>query len=171
MHKSDVGGLRLGLEAGGVKAEAEAMLQDVARGAPHVELSGILVQEMVPARMELTCGIKRDLSFGPIVVVGMGGVLVEVLAEVAMLRPPFDADMARKVVASLCDGRITSARRGLEPAEIDAVVATVLGLGQMALELPEISEVDVNPVRVANGRAVAADALVILEGAEDNGHH
>ncbi|AZI37040.1 putative acyl-CoA synthetase [Caenibius tardaugens NBRC 16725] len=171
MHKSDVGGLRLGLEAGSVQAEAEAMLQDVARGAPHVALSGILVQEMVPARMELTCGIKRDLSFGPIIVVGMGGVLVEVLAEVAMLRPPFDADMARKVVASLCDGRIASARRGLEPAEIDAVVATVMGLGQMALELPEISEVDVNPVRIANGRAVAADALVILEGAEDAGHH
>lgn len=171
MHKSDVGGLRLGLDAGSVKAEAEAMLQDVARGAPHVELSGILVQEMVPARMELTCGIKHDLSFGPIVVVGIGGVLVEVLAEVAMLRPPFDADMARKVVASLCEGRIASARRGLEPAEIDAVVATVMGLGQMAMELPEISEVDVNPVRVANGRGVAADALVILEGAEDTSHH
>ncbi|OCC25022.1 hypothetical protein MB02_06195 [Croceicoccus estronivorus] len=162
MHKSDVGGLRLGLEAGSVKAEAEAMLDDVARGAPHVELSGILVQEMVPARMELTCGIKRDLSFGPIVVVGMGGVLVEVLAEVAMLRPPFDAGMARKVVESLCDGRIASARRGLEPDEIDAVVAAVMGLGQMALELPEISEIDVNPIRIANGRAVAADALVIL---------
>lgn len=171
MHKSDVGGLRLGLEAGGVKAEADAMLEDVARGAPHVALSGILVQEMVPARMELTCGIKRDLSFGPIVVVGMGGVLVEVLAEVAMLRPPFDAGMARKVVESLCDGRIASARRGLEPAEVDAVVAAVMGLGQMALELPEISEIDVNPIRIANGRAVAADALVILEGAEGGEHH
>ena len=167
LHKSDAGGVRLGVGVDRVAAEAEAMLDDVAAKAPAASFAGILVQEMLPARMELTIGLKRDPVFGPMVVVGLGGLMVEVMAEVAMLRAPFSAEAARGVISGLCQGRIVSARRGLDPQELDAVVAIVCGLGEMALELPEIAEVDINPVRVANGRAVSADALVVLSGAAD----
>ncbi|MDD3798143.1 MAG: acetate--CoA ligase family protein [Novosphingobium sp.] len=162
LHKSDAGGIRLGVTASAARAEAEAMLEEVAAKAPGARLSGILVQEMVPARLELTCGIKHDPVFGPMVVLGLGGLMVEIMAEVAMLRPPFGADAARRAIEGLCGGRVVSARRGLEPAELDAAVAIVSGLGRIALELPEIAEIDINPIRIAHGRAVAADALVVL---------
>ncbi len=162
-HKSDAGGVRLGVTAEMAEEEARAMLADVARHAPAARLDGILVQEMVPARIELTAGIKRDEVFGSVVAVGPGGLMVEILAEVAMLRPPFDRATARKAIESLCGGRVARARRGLDAAEIDAVAETLMGLGRMALELPEIAEVDANPIRVADGRAVVADALVMLE--------
>ncbi len=162
LHKSDAGGLRLGVGVDRVAHEAEAMLDEVAAKAPDASCAGILVQEMLPARMELTIGLKRDPVFGPMVVVGLGGLMVEVMSEVAMLRAPFSEQAARNVISGLCGGRIVSSRRGLDPQELDAVVAIVTGLGQMALELPEIAEVDINPVRVANGRAVSADALVVL---------
>lgn len=167
LHKSDAGGLRLGISVDRVADEAEAMLDDVAKNAPGASFSGILVQEMLPARMELTIGLKRDPVFGPMIVFGLGGLMVEVMSEVSMLRAPFSAEAARNAVAGLCGGRIVSSRRGLDPQELDAVVSIVVGLGQMALELPEIEEIDINPVRVASGRAVAADALVVLATATE----
>jgi acyl-CoA synthetase (NDP forming) len=166
-HKSDAGGVRLGVTADRAEEEAAAMLADVARLAPQAQVEGILVQEMVPARIELTAGIKRDEVFGPVVVLGLGGLLVEILADAVMLRPPFDRAAARKALESLSDGRIIHARRGLDAQEVDAVVGLLMSLGQMARELPEIAEVDANPVRIAHGRAVVADALVILASAED----
>lgn len=166
-HKSDVGGVRLSVHPERAEQEARAMLEDVARHAPDAQIAGILVQEMVPGRLELTAGIKQDQVFGPIVAVGMGGLMVEILADVAMLRPPFDRATARRAIASLCGGRVAQARRGLDADELDAVAETLMGLGRMALELPEISEVDANPIRVANGRALVADALVMLGGTAD----
>lgn len=162
LHKSDAGGIRLGVTASAARAEAEAMLNEVARRAPQAKFAGILVQEMVPARVEITCGIKHDAVFGPMVVLGLGGLMVEIMAEVTMLRPPFSADAARRAVEGLCAGRIVSAKRGLDADELDQAVAIVTGLGRIALELPEVEEIDINPIRIAHGRAVAADALVVL---------
>lgn len=166
-HKSDSGGLRLGVSADRVEEEAAAMLAEVAAKAPHAALSGILVQEMLPARMEMTCGIKRDAIFGPMVVIGLGGLMIEIMAQVAMLRAPFSEAEARHVIMGLCGGRVLSARRGLDPQELDALVKIAVGLGRMAVELPEIEEVDINPVRIAGGRAIAADALIVLAGKEE----
>lgn len=161
-HKSDVGGVRLGVAIANVADEASDMMIEVARKAPRAKIAGILVQQMVPARLEMTCGIKRDPVFGPMVVAGLGGVLVEIMAEVTMLRPPFDTETVRRALAELCGGRLIGGHRGLEETELDAVIAILIGLGRMAVELPEIAEVDINPVRIAGGRAVAADALVVL---------
>ena len=133
------------------------------RAAPIAPIEGILVQEMVPARIELTAGIKRDQVFGPIVVVGLGGVMVEILAEIIMLRPPFDLAAARNAVEGLCGGRMVRGDRGLDTAEVEIVATIMKGLASMALELPEIEEVDANPIRIFNGRAVIADALVTID--------
>ncbi|MFI0369095.1 acetate--CoA ligase family protein [Actinomadura sp. 1N219] len=167
-HKSDVGGLRLGLSgADAVRAAYREMLAEVERRAPEAIISGVLVQEMAPARLEIGCGMRRDPVFGPMVALGPGGIMIEMLAETALLRPPFDADAARAAIGGLLGGRLVGGSRGLSPAELDLLAATMTGLGQLALEVPEIGEIDVNPVRVADGSAVAADALIVL--ASDDG--
>jgi acyl-CoA synthetase (NDP forming) len=162
-HKSDVGGVRLGLWGDDEVREGFAgLMADVARNAPGARIEGVLVQAMAPARLEILCGMKRDPVFGPIVAVGLGGVLVEVLGQAAVMQAPFAPEDVTAALAGLLGGRLLSSPRGLGPEELDAVVRLAVALGQAALELPEISEIDVNPVRVANGAAVAADALIVV---------
>jgi hypothetical protein len=123
----------------------------------------VLVQQMAPARLELTCGVQRDPVFGPMVAIGLGGVLVEVLSEAVLLRPPFDADTAKAALRELLGGRLVTGRRGLSEAEQEAAAQVMAGLGELALELAEVTEVDVNPLRVADGVVLAADALIVVD--------
>ena len=94
--------------------------------------------------------------------VGLGGVAVEILGEAALLRPPFGDQEVRAALAELASGRLVAGGRGLDPAEQDAVVQLVIGVGDLALDLEQVSEIDVNPIRVAGGAVRAADALVVL---------
>ncbi|MBU1374849.1 MAG: acetate--CoA ligase family protein [Alphaproteobacteria bacterium] len=165
-HKSDVGGVRLGLSGDDdVRAGYAGLLADVARHAPDAKIEGVLVQEMAPARLEILCGMTRDPVFGPIVAVGLGGVMVEILGQAALLPAPFEAADVKAALEGLLGGRLLSSSRGLQPSELDAIARLAVALGQAALELPEIAEIDVNPVRVANGVALAADALIVVSGA------
>jgi acetate---CoA ligase (ADP-forming) len=162
-HKSDAGAVRVGLRGERAVAEAyEHMLATVAQRAPHAKVVGVLVQEMVPSRIEINCGMSRDPMFGPIVAIGLGGIFVEILAQAVLLKPPFDKAAAIASVGKLCGGRLVGGARGLSPEEADVIAAIAVALGQIALELPEIEEVDINPVRVDDGKAIAADALVVL---------
>jgi acetate---CoA ligase (ADP-forming) len=161
-HKTEAGAIRLGVPAESVSQEFEALIAEVWRRAPEAKIEGVLVQEMVPARFELTCGMRRDPTFGPIVAVGLGGILVEILSEMALLRPPFDLDQARTALSGLSGGRLVKSGRGLNQAEQAAVAAVMVGVGLLALEFDEVAEVDVNPLRVDSGSALAADALIVL---------
>jgi len=165
-HKSDVGALRLGLEGdAAIRTAWRDMLDEVAARAPEALLDGVLVQEMIPARMELTCGLQRDPVFGPMVAVGLGGVLIEQLAQTVLLRPPFTVNTALHALGQLLDGRLVKGRRGLSGDEQHAIAWIMCCVGQLALELAQIAEIDLNPIRVEGGRAVAADALVVLRDA------
>ncbi|GII87841.1 6-carboxyhexanoate--CoA ligase [Sphaerisporangium siamense] len=162
-HKSDAGAIRLGLRGpDAVRDGYREMLDEVARRAPDARVEGVLVQQMAPARLELTCGVQRDPVFGPMVAVGLGGVLVEVLSEAVLLRPPFDADAAVAALGRLLGGRLVTGRRGLSEEELRATAQIMTGLGALALELDEVAEVDVNPLRVADGAVLAADALIVV---------
>jgi acyl-CoA synthetase (NDP forming) len=162
-HKSDYGALRLGVQGDDdVRAAFEAMLAEVRQRAPHATVEGVLVQEMVPARLEMTCGLTRDPVFGPVVSVGLGGVTIEILAEATMLRAPFSAATAERAIRRLAGGRMAKAGRGLTDVEVGVVAQVMVDLGTLALNHPEVSEVDINPLRVADGRCVAADALVVI---------
>ncbi|GAA0402829.1 6-carboxyhexanoate--CoA ligase [Acrocarpospora corrugata] len=162
-HKSDAGAIRLGLRGPDAVREAYAdMLAEVAVRAPDAVIEGVLVQQMAPARLELTCGVQRDPVFGPMVAIGLGGVLVEVLSEAALLRPPFDVADAVAALGGLLGGRLVSGRRGLSEAECEAAAQVMVALGELALELDEVTEVDVNPLRVADGAVLAADALIVV---------
>jgi acyl-CoA synthetase (NDP forming) len=163
-HKTEAGAIRLGvLGEEAVRRSYEDMLEEVSRRAPGAVLEGVLVQEMVAARLELACGMRRDPVFGPIVAIGLGGVLVEILNETALLRPPFDEDQARSALARLAGGRLVRGPRGLAGDEQAEAARLMVGVGFLALELEQVAEVDVNPVRVAAGSARAADALVVLQ--------
>lgn len=165
-HKSDVGGVRLGLEPSTVES-AWGEMQDVVKArAPIARIEGVLVQEMVPARLEMTCGMRRDPVFGPVVAVGLGGVTIEIMATAALLHTPFTLETARRRIGGLLEGRITSAARGLTPEELDALASLAVAVSQVAETFPVVSEIDINPVRVHEGRAVAADALIVLDGGE-----
>jgi len=147
-----------------VRETYDAMLVELRERAPGARVDGVLVQEMVPARFELACGLHRDPVFGPIVAVALGGTLVEILSETVLLRPPFDPGQASAALSDLLGGRLLREGRGLEEPELADLTALMMSLGALALEVPDVVEVDVNPVRVANGAAVAADALVVIRG-------
>jgi acetyltransferase len=119
---------------------------------------------MVPVRLEMTCGVQRDPVFGPVVAVGLGGILIEVLSEAAMLRPPFTEEQARHAIRGLMGGRLAAGGRGLSEAEQVELARLMIALGDLALELEEVVEVDVNPVMVADGSIRAADALIVVAG-------
>lgn len=163
LHKTEYGAVRLGITAERIEQAIADMLADVQAKAPHATIEGILVQEMVPARIEMTVGLQRDPVFGPIVAVGLGGVAVEIMAAAVLLRAPFSAETAVRTIRGLLDGRIHSAARGLDDAEIAELARIAVAVGDLALDEPAITEIDVNPVRVHDGRAVAADALLIFE--------
>lgn len=162
-HKTEYGAVRLGLSTDEVPTAVTEMLSDVAEKAPDARIEGVLVQEMVPARLEMTVGLQRDPVFGPVVAVGLGGVAVEIMAAAVLLHAPFSLETAKRTISGLLDGRIQSAARGLDDAELEQVARIAVAVGELAVDDPSIVELDVNPVRVHEGRAVAADALIIFD--------
>jgi acetate---CoA ligase (ADP-forming) len=154
-HKSDVGGVLLGIADAGQLAAAYADL--AARLGPRA-----LVCESVPPGVELALGLARDPELGLLLVTGAGGVLVELLADRAVALPPVPANLARELVAGLRVRRLLDGARGGAPADMDAVVAAITGLSQLAAELgDELEALDVNPLICGPAGAVAVDALAI----------
>jgi len=154
-HKSDVRGVLLGLTGP----------QELARG--YADLSArlgprVLVARSVPAGPELAVGIARDPDLGPLIVVGAGGVLVELLADRAVALPPVDERTARQMIAGLRAARLLAGVRGAPPADLDAVVRAVTGLSELACELgDELEALDVNPLICGPDGAIAVDALAV----------
>jgi acetate---CoA ligase (ADP-forming) len=154
LHKSDVGGVRLGLSSQRTIEEAYARMKE----AIGDEMEGAVVQKMIDTGVETIAGFVRDPAFGPLVLFGLGGTAVEVLDDHATrLAPLTDAD-ARELVLSLRGARLLTGYRGSEPADIDALVDLVLRLGRLAEDLPELAEGDCNPVMAGPAGAVVVDA-------------
>ncbi|HLK75525.1 MAG TPA: acetate--CoA ligase family protein [Streptosporangiaceae bacterium] len=162
-HKSDSGALRLGLEGDEkITAAYEEMLASLHNANPGLEIDGVLVQEMVPASVEISCGLQRDPVFGPMIVVGIGGVLIEIVGGAVMLRPPFTQRMAEHAVARIAAGRLRTATRGLTEKQATTIAEAMTALGTLALELPEVESIDINPIRVDGDVAKAVDALIVV---------
>lgn len=162
-HKSDVGGVHLGVADGaGVRHAGEGILAAVAEHRPDARIEGLLVQQMAPSGVELVCGVHRDPIFGPVVTVGLGGLLVEIVADVALRKAPLTVDHARAALAEVAGGRLVSHSRGLTAEQVDAVATIMVTLGDLALELPEVAEIDINPLIVSPSTTLVADALVAL---------
>ena len=154
-HKSDVGGVVLGIADPAQLAAAYADL--AARLGPRV-----LVSQTVPAGVELALGLVADPELGPLIVVGAGGVLVELLADRAVALPPVSAAQAGELVSSLRVAKLLAGTRGAPPADLVAVQHAVSALSELAIELGDhLEALDVNPLICGPAGAVAVDALAI----------
>lgn len=163
-HKSDLGGVRLGLaDADTVGAVFDELLALAAGTRPDgAGPAGVLVQEMVPPGLELMCGLVRDPVFGPVVTVGAGGVLAEVVREQHAALAPFDLDHARTLLARVWGGRLLDHPRGLDEPAAAAFAALVRDVAALAAAEPGLVELDLNPVVVTGGRVVAVDAFAVV---------
>jgi len=154
-HKSDAGGVILRIQTPDQLADAYADL--AARLGPAA-----LICESVPAGVELALGIVRDHALGPLLVVGAGGVLVELLADRVVALPPVSPDQARDLLAGLRVRKLLDGARGAAPADLDAVVRAITGLSDLAIDLADrIDALDINPLICDLNGATAVDALVI----------
>ncbi len=154
-HKVDLGGVCLGLDDADAVRTAWAAL--AARLGPCVT-----VQEQAPAGIEMALGLWRDPLLGPLVLVAAGGTLVELLDQRAVALPPVGPDTARRLVATLRISRVLAGHRGGPAVDVDGLVAAVVAISALACELgDQLDAVDVNPLVVHPGGAVAVDALVL----------
>lgn len=159
-HKTEVGGIELGLtSADDVRGAVERM-----QASLHLtDAPPVIVQRMVGRGIELSVGAVRDGELGPAVMVGLGGVMVEILDEIALALVPVDEDDARALVQSLCDGRLVSSGRGLDEAAARQVAEVVIAVSRLMEEASHVVEVDINPLILDGGQLIAVDGLVRVE--------
>ena len=172
MHKSDVGGVRLNLHgASEVMAAAEAMLQRVAERQPDARIEGFTVQPMVRQAHshELIVGASVDPQFGPVILFGAGGVSVEVVADHALALPPLNTSLARSLIGRTRISKLLQGYREVPAADHDAIVHVLLAVSQLLADIPEIAELDINPLMVNHEGALALDARVRLSRAKPAG--
>jgi acetate---CoA ligase (ADP-forming) len=165
-HKSDVGGVALGLRSDeAVRSACESIAAAVGHRAPDAPFEGFLVAEQLEAGVEMIAGISADPIVGPVVLVGVGGIFAEVVGDVALRLPPFDRAEALLMIGELRGRAILHGSRGRPAGDVDALADALVCLGQLALaEGARLIELDVNPMFVLPfGQGIkAADALVVV---------
>lgn len=161
-HKTERGLVRLGLE--GPDAVARAAADLLARATPDDGDVAVVVARMVRGTRELIAGVATDPQFGPVAMLGVGGVLAEALADVAFRRLPLERVDAEDLVDDLRTQRLLDPFRGEPAADRAALADVLLGLGALAAADPSVRSVDVNPLVLVDGRPVAVDALVEVAG-------
>jgi succinyl-CoA synthetase beta subunit len=165
LHKSDIGGVALNLRsAEEVRAAGERILKSAAEKMPDARLEGLVVAEQAAPGLEAILGVTRDPVFGPVVMFGLGGVLVEALGDVAFRVAPFGPAEARRMIDEIRGRKLLDAFRGAPARDIDALADALARLSAFAVHHgPALESIDVNPLIVgARGQgAVAADCVII----------
>ncbi|WP_168788214.1 acetate--CoA ligase family protein [Paraburkholderia aromaticivorans] len=163
-HKTEVSGIRLNLkDTQAVRDAARDVLASAAKHKPQARVDGVSVQEMAPPGVELVLGIQRDAQFGTLVVVGLGGVLVELLGDVSIALAPVTPDKAAAMLSSLKGYRLLTGYRGQPRLDIDSAIDAICRFSEFAADMGDaLAEADVNPVIVGQDGVVAADALLVL---------
>ncbi len=162
-HKSDVGGVRLGLEsADAARDAAKAMLERITREHPNARIDGFTVQAMVqrPRAHELIIGVSEDATFGPILMFGAGGTSVEVMADTAQALPPLDMKLARDLMRHTRVHKLLEGYRDRPPADLEQIALTLAKISAMVIAHPEIRELDINPLLADEKGVIALDARV-----------
>jgi succinyl-CoA synthetase beta subunit len=163
VHKTDVGGVRLGLASPGEVAGAMfSMFTRLHAEHPDAMLSGVLVQKMAERGTELILGAVRDPQFGPVVVVGMGGIYTEVFRDIAARLAPVAAEEARAMLEELRVAPLLRGVRGQRPANLPAVASLVSRFSRLAVDRTDLVEVEINPLMVGSAGGLAVDARATL---------
>ncbi len=164
-HKSDVGGVQLNLRNGPALADAfEDMNCRIRRAHPTATLDGVLVQPMITGGRELILGGRQDPQFGPVVLVGLGGIFVEIFKEASVRVAPISRDDAAEMIEELRGAPILKGARGHKRSDIEALIEALLRVSQLLVDFPEIKELDINPLRLFHDGegCCALDARIIL---------
>ena len=167
LHKSDVGGVKLNINSENeVLSAYNEIFNNVKIYKPNAKINGILMQKMLPKGMEVIIGVSNDAQFGPMVLVGLGGVFVEVFNDVSLYPAPFNKKEAFKMISELKAYKMLTGYRGEKSCDLDALVDMIVKISIFAdKNKNSISEIDINPLFVySQGLGVGvADALVILK--------
>ncbi len=167
LHKSDVGGVRIGLDSEQeVKDAFDLMMYRITKKLPEANILGVLVQEMCSSGREVILGMNRDPHFGPLMMFGMGGTMVEVLKDVSFYLAPLTAEEAKQMLIDTKTYQILKGVRGQEGVDIGAIAEGLQRLSQLVTEFPQIKEMDINPYVVGpeGTTPIAVDARMSLEG-------
>jgi len=167
-HKSDVRGVALDIDdANELRAIALAILRRAREQRPEARLQGFVVQPMVrrPRAFELIVGVAADSQFGPVIVFGHGGTEVEIVGDRAIALPPLNTTLARELVSRTRIDRLLAGYRNRPPADVDAVLRVLVAVSQMVIDLPELAELDINPLLADEAGVIAIDARVRIAAA------
>jgi len=176
-HKTEAGGVKLGVVAGEVEAAFDEIMANAKAYDPQARLEGVLIQKMMPKGHEVVIGVIRDPDFGPLVMLGSGGIYLEVLKDVVFAPPPISPDEAKRLILSLKTAAILQGVRGQKPADIDALAALVSRVAELARNETAIEQIDFNPLFVypEGEGVVAVDALAVAIDPDASGragaHH
>jgi acyl-CoA synthetase (NDP forming) len=163
VHKSDVGGVRLNLSSPeAVEKAGEELLVAVRHALPRAQVDGILVSKMAPPGVEVIVGMNRDPQFGPIILFGLGGVLVEVFRDVSLRHLPLSREDARSMLRQIRGYRVLAGHRGQPAVDEVALADGILKVAEIATKHPEIQELDLNPVLAYPDGIMVVDARVIV---------
>ena len=164
-HKTDAGGVVLDLrDEQALRQAADRMLERIRESQPQARITGLTVQQMVhrPFAQELILGASIDSVFGPVLLFGQGGTAVEVIADRAIALPPLNRALARELIARTRVARLLAGYRDHPPASLDAICDALIALSQMLADLPELAELDINPLWADQDGVIALDARLRL---------
>jgi acyl-CoA synthetase (NDP forming) len=167
LHKSDIGGIRVDIADDIELAQAyEEILARVRERMSDARIWGVSVQRMMPPGREVIIGVNRDPQFGPLLMFGLGGIYVEVMKDVTFRLCPVTVEEAREMLTEIRGFGLLRGARGQRPADLDAVIDVIVRTSALVSDFPEITELDINPLIVADkgGGAVAADIRIGIGG-------
>lgn len=164
-HKSDVGGVKVGLaSADEVRAAYEKMVAAVKAAEPGARIDGAAVQKMAPQGTEVIVGMSKDPQFGAVLMFGLGGILVEVLKDVAFRIVPLEPRDARQMIEEIKGYPVLQGARGQSASDVGALQSLILKLSEFVEANPQVEELDLNPVFAYPDGAIAVDARIVVGG-------
>lgn len=167
VHKSDVGGVQLNLQTpDAVRQAYRDILQRVAEREPNASIEGVAVQPMAQPGIEVIIGMSKDVSFGPVLMFGLGGVMVEILKDVAFRIVPVSERDAEEMIRDIKGFPVLDGYRGAAPADLGALQHLLRTISDFVEATPAVKEIDLNPVYAYPDGALAVDARIILEEAQ-----
>ena len=164
VHKSDSGGVKLSIHnVTEVKKAYDDILKKVGKQYPNAIIHGISVQKMARPGTEVIIGTSQDPQFGPVIMFGLGGIFVELLKDVSFRIIPVERRDAQEMIQEIKGYPLLQGYRGKEPANLPALVETLLTISKLIEENPQIRELELNPIFVYRNKAMTVDARIILK--------
>lgn len=164
VHKSDAGGVKLGLKsANQVQQAYDEILKSVYQAVPNARIDGVSIQKMARQGIEVIIGMSKDALFGPVLMFGLGGILVEVIKDVSFRIVPLEPWDAKEMIREIKGFPLFNGYRNFEPVDITSLEEILLKISDFVEKMPMIKELDLNPILAYNDGAVAVDARIILE--------